>query len=228
MKTIFYLIITIGILSLSSCRSYVYKKSFKVYSYKLGTKEIRYIPIHHLGRPIFYEKVKNDVIKYKNDGYVVFYELIDFDSSVDSLTKDTVYRKDRKLSGNSLNYDEVQEILEVHKDIMRQPNYKDMGVTDSDIRADANFEDYISEVERLCGEIILDNNDYATPLLDNSYKPTTKYLCSHEKIQRVTIDYRNNHLINLIKNSDSNKILILYGSGHRIDLEKRIKMAQKN
>ena len=41
------------------------KKKVKVYSYNYANKEIKYIPMHHLGKKEFYDDVRKDVVKYK-------------------------------------------------------------------------------------------------------------------------------------------------------------------
>jgi hypothetical protein len=222
MKKIVSLVILIS--TLSSCKIAhslieINKKNAKVYSYKMDDKEIKFIPTHHLGKQKFYDDIKSIVTKYKGNGYRVYYELISTEFTTDSLLKDTIRRKVRKLKGFSGTYkDNAQGSF--FKKYVQQPAYRDMGTTDSDIRADVNYLQLINQWEKINGEIVLDSADLHTSF---SEKFSKGLFYTKDQYNAIFIHYRNENLINLIKSSTDNKILILYGAGHRKDFKKRLK-----
>lgn len=222
MRKIFLLTILIG--ALPSCKivhslSEMNKKKAKVYSYKIDNKEIKYLSMHHLGKIEFYEDVKNIVTEYRSKGYKVYYELISTDFTTDSLLKDTIRRKVRKLKGFNGTYKENAQ-GSFFKKYVQQPTYLEMGTTDSDIRADVNYLQLINQWEKINGSIVLDSIDLNTSFSENFNKGT---FYTKEQYNEIFIKYRNEFLINLIKSSPDNKILILYGAGHRKDFKKRLK-----
>ena len=108
------LIILILISTLSSCKIAhslieLNKTKAKIHSYKIDDKELKFVPMHHLGKKEFYDNVKNIVTDSKNNGFIVYYELISTDFTTDSLLKDTIRRKVRKLKGFSGTYKENAE-----------------------------------------------------------------------------------------------------------------------
>ena len=194
------------------------KKHAKVYSYKLGNKAIDYCPLHHLGKKEFYDDVTRVVTEHKKDGYVVYYEMIRSDFTKDSLLKDSIRRKARKLKGFSGSYKENSRGM--FKKYIEQPQYKNMGVTDNDVWADINYLQMINQFEKLYGEIRLDSADMNTPF-DAKFNKSEKF--TKQQYNSIVIDYRNDHLIELIKESKPNKILVLYGEGHRKNFKQKIK-----
>ena len=222
MKTI--LAITVLISTLSSCKIAhslieLNKKNAKVYSYKMGDKEIEFVPMHHLGKKAFYDDIKNIVTTYKNNGYKVYYELISTDFTTDSLLKDTIRRKVRKLKGFNGTYKENAQ-GSFFKKYVQQPTYAEMRTTDSDIRADVNYLQLINQWEKINSPIVLDSIDLHTSFTEKFSKST---FYTKEQYNAIFIHYRNEYLINLIKSSPDKKILILYGAGHRKDFKKRLK-----
>lgn len=218
------LFITFLISTLSSCKIVhslieLNKKNAKVYSYKIDDKEIKFIPMHHLGKQRFYDDVKNIVTSHKNNGYKVYYELISTDFTTDSLLKDTIRRKARKLKGFSGTYKENAQ-GSFFKKYVQQPEYKEMGTTDNDIRADVNYLQLINQWEKVNGTIVLDSTDLNTSFTEKFSKGT---FYTKEQYNTIFIHYRNENLINLIKSSPEKKILILYGAGHRKDFKKKLK-----
>ncbi len=218
------LLISCFLLTFSSCKIAhslieLNKKNAKVYSYKIDDKELKYVSMHHMGKKEFYDDVKNIVTDNKNKGFVVYYELVSTDFTTDSLLKDTIRRKARKLKGFSGTYKENAE-GSYFKKYVQQPAYKEMGTTDSDIRADVNYLQLINQWEKVNGAIILDSTDLNTSFTEKFSKGT---FYTKEQYNTIFIHYRNENLINLIKSSTDNKILILYGEGHRKDFKKRLK-----
>jgi len=222
------LLIAVLISTLSSCKIAhslidLNKKNAKIYSYKMDDREIKFIPIHHLGKQKFYDNIKNKVITYKSNGYRVYYELISTDFTTDSLLKDTIRRKVRKLKGFSGTYkDNAQGSY--FKKYVQQPDYEEMGITDSDLRVDVNYLQLIKQWEKVNGTIVLDSTDLNTTFTEK-YNRGTFYTMA--QYNAVFIDYRNENLINLINSSPDKKILILYGAGHHKDFKKRLKKTIK-
>jgi hypothetical protein len=218
------LIILILISTLSSCKIAhslieLNKTKAKIHSYKIDDKELKFVPMHHLGKKEFYDNVKNIVTDSKNNGFIVYYELISTDFTTDSLLKDTIRRKVRKLKGFSGTYKENAE-GNFFKKYIQQPSYTDLGTDNKDLRADVNYLQLINHWEKVNGQIILDSLDLHTPFTEKFNK---NVFYSKSQYNKIFIEYRNDYLINLIKNSSDKKILILYGAGHRKDFKKRIK-----
>ncbi len=195
------------------------KKHAKVYSYTLGNKEIKYVPMHHLGKKAFYDDVTRIVKEYKSKGYVVYYELISTDFTNDSLLKDTIRRKVRKIKGFSGSYKDNANDSFLKKYI-QQPEYSDLGVDSTDLRADVDYLQLINEWENQNGVIILDSLDLNTPF-GQKFSKGINY--TDKQYKAVIIEYRNAYLIDLIKNSPYDKILVLYGAGHRKNFKKQLK-----
>lgn len=191
----------------------------KVYTYTTGEKEIKYIPMHHLGKQMFYDDVRSTVLSFKQQGYRVYYELVSTDFTTDSLLKDTIRRKARKLKGFNGTYQDNAEGTVLEK-YVQQPSYDKLGITASDLRADVNYLQLIQEWEKVNGEIVLDSSDINTPFSEKFAKGVSY---TRKQYNATFINYRNNYLIQQIQSGSDTKILILYGAGHRKDFKKRLK-----
>jgi hypothetical protein len=223
------LIVCIIIGTLSSCKIVhnlieLHKTNVKVYTYKLDNKEIKYIPMHHMGKKEFYDHVKNEVTTYKNNGYKVYYEQISSIFTADSLLRDTIRRKARKLMGFSGTYKDNAD-SSLFKKFIQQPSYKDLGIDDHDVWADVNYLQLITQWEKINGQIILDSVDLNTPFKEKFSKGT---FYTNKEYNKIIIKYRNGFLINLIKSNPDNKILVIYGGGHRKDFRKQLKKMNNN
>lgn len=191
----------------------------KIFHINYYEKDILFIPMHHLGKSVFYDNVKNIVVKQKSNGYRVYYELVSTDFTTDSLLKDTIRRKARKLKGFSGTYkDNANENL--FKKYIQQPSYNELGIDSSDMRADVNYLQLIQYWEKVNGEILLDSIDIHTPFNEKFNKGT---FYTKKEYNTVFIQFRNKYLLDLIKNSSDTKILILYGYGHYSDFKKKTK-----
>ena len=217
------LILTIIILAFQSCKTVnvlmqLNKKSAKVYSYNLGDKDIKFIPMHHMGKKEFYDDVTSIVKEYKSNGYIVYYELISTNFTKDNNLKNTIRRKARKLKGFSGTYKENAP-KGLDKKYISQPEYTNLGTNSLDIRADVNYLELINEWEKQNGVIKLDSLDLNTPFTEK-FDRDVNY--TKKQFNSIFIEYRNKYLIDLIKNSSSNKILIIYGKGHRKNFKKQL------
>jgi len=222
------LVFTIIVLLFQSCKMVsslieLNRKNAKVYSYNLAEKDIKFIPMHHLGKKEFYDDVTKKVKEYKNKGYTVYYELISTNFTNDSLLRNEIRRKVRKLKGYSGTYKENAE-GSLFKKYIQQPTYPELGTDSTDIRADLNYLEIINEWEKQNGEIILDSLDLNTPFTEK-FQKSIDY--SNKEYKAIFVEYRNKNLINLIEKSPSNKILVLYGEGHRKNLKKQLKQLNK-
>jgi hypothetical protein len=185
--------------------------------------DLMFLPMHHLGKKVFYDDVRSKIVSAKAEGYTVYYELISTDFTTDSILKDNIRRKVRKIKGFSGTYkDNAQGVM--FEKYIQQPSYQDMGVTEGDIRADVNYLELMKKWEELNGEIVLDSVDWNTPF-DKKFDKGLSY--SKEEYNRVFIEYRNEQLIQRILNNSDKKVLVVYGEGHRKDFKKRWKKANK-
>jgi len=222
------LVFTIIILAFQSCKIVsglieLNRKNAEVHSYNLADKDIKFISMHHMGKKEFYDDVTNIIKEYKSKGYVVYYELISTDFTKDTELKNTIRRKVRKLKGFSGTYKENAPDGFAEKYIS-QPKYTDLGTDSTDIRADVNYLELINEWEKQNGIIELDSLDLNTPFTEKFNK---RINYTKKQYNAIFIEYRNKHLINLIKNSSSNKILVIYGKGHRKNFKKQLKQLNK-
>ncbi|MCB0517140.1 MAG: hypothetical protein R2798_01825 [Chitinophagales bacterium] len=104
------------------------KEKASVHHYEYNGKEIAYLPLHHVGKPSFYADVKNKITAYKLQGYKVYYELITTDIPGDSLQKDIIRRKVRKIKGTNKDYKQLADETTIFKNYVKQPAYADLGI----------------------------------------------------------------------------------------------------
>jgi hypothetical protein len=158
----------------------------------------------------------------------VLYEGLPPYEGLDSITIDKDDRKFRKLTGIYLTtyYDTINRKLFGKYEykgkhiLTNQPKVAKMGVdTIKAINADISMHELITQFEKVHREIILDSCDYKISLEDPEYNcrrvspDRSKYFKPD-----FIIGYRNKKLIEFIDNANSDKILLLYGSGHLKDL----------
>ena len=198
------------------------QKKAKVYSYTLFDKDIKYIPMHHLGKKAFYDDVAKKVNMYKRKGYVVYYESINTHFTDNPKVKDTIRRKVRKIKGFSGSYKENAP-EGFSKKYIPQPEYSELGTDSTDVRADTNYLQFINEWEKQNGTITLDSTDLNTPF-DKPFAKSVEY--TNKQYKAIVVEYRNQYLIDMIKNSPDNKILILYGKGHQKDFKQKAKHSE--
>lgn len=200
------------------------RESAKVYTYGFHDKSIKFIPMHHLGKAEFYEDVRKKVGELKQAGYVVFFEEVSSKINLDSLQKDTIRRKIRKIKGFNGSYEDAAKGTFLEK-YVKQPSYPELGIDSNDLRADIDVLQFIQEWERVNGKIELDSLDLTTPF-GGKYEKSTLY--TKKQYTKVIIDYRNNYLLDLVQSSPHKKILIIYGEGHRKDFAKKLKRFAKS
>jgi hypothetical protein len=214
------------IMLLPSCKivkglRYMNKKHVSVYDLKTPGKTVKMIPIMHFGTNAFFDDLKEKVLKYKRDGFVVYYEQMKARREQFSLSDGeyaTLRRKYRYVSNGGASRKNYDELKTAFKNKRSQPLYKDLGITASDVNADINISDLVNEYEQRYGKIVLDSCNLHAPF-DSAY--TCKG--SHKNLKPIRIDYRNQYVTNLVKTSADKKILILYGYGHKKGIKKLLK-----
>jgi acyl carrier protein len=202
--------------------SAVMNKKVKTHHYTYEDKSIIFTPLVHFGQKEFYTSLRDSIIAWKKNDYTIYYEQITSGQAhlgLDSLSYDSLRRKFRRIDGGNVGTaeDYEEELQEVFKKGVAQPKYEDLGIDSTDIHADATFFDLVDQLENLYGKIILDSCDYTTHL-DSTYN------CSKglkmKKLDPVYVDYRNTIVIEKVRNSAHNKIVILFGAAHRKGMKK--------
>lgn len=196
---------------------YAANKSFVIGYFEKEGREVATVPMVHVNKPEFYEMTKRKIDSLRNDGYQVFYEGINSDVT-DSLQLDILMRKFRQVTGFAL-MDYMDEENEAFKSLQKKRYVSqsdvDYGVnTDIDQHADLYLEQMIEMYEKRYGEIVLTDCDYKTRL-------GKKYRCSKvDKNKRYYLlsGIRNSHVINKIEESDAEKIVLVFGRNHIMDI----------
>lgn len=185
-----------------------------------NNKNIVFVPIAHASTPKFYEGVKTVVTDYKAKGYTVFYEQVKREgvkdtsnTTVQTASKtvpDTLNLKFRKLVGLEPTRQTYAFLQNFFPDIIPQPEYKDLGITASDLNADVSLEQLVEKYESLYGPVTLNNCDFETKT------GTLGYNCGAlgNDIEPVILDYRNENVARLVKSAATDKILVIYGAKH--------------
>ncbi len=181
-------------------------------------KTIVMVPIAHASTPKFYEGVKTIVNDYKAKGYVVFYEQIKQEgtkgikgtTTPTNTTTDTLGLKLRKLVGLEPTRQTYAILKNFFPDIIPQPEYKELGITASDVNADISLEQLVGKYEALYGGVVLSPCDF------ESKSAGILYNCGAltNDIEPVILDYRNENVARLIKSAATDKILLIYGAKH--------------
>lgn len=170
-------------------------------------KKIHFIDMIHLGQQEFYDNVAQEVKKYKEDGYVLFYEWIDYETA-DTLT----LRKTKKIVGmipSKKGYNLMIERIEV-EGVVFQENEQFMNQVNSlDFNVDITPQELIQEYENRHREVQLSNEDLQVPLYGD-------FNFNNEKsVMDIILNHRNKILAERIQNSKYDKIIVMYGADHQ-------------
>jgi hypothetical protein len=227
------IVLVLGSLCIQSCDVFVSlrqlnQKQVRAKPLLYENKQLLFVPISHIGKKIFYERLRDSVKCWKKDGFVIYYEQIIKKKLADSSKiMDTIVLKYRKMAGGLLatrNYygDALSDINKIFGGLAVQPVYDSLGIDSMDFNADITLDAVIKEYERLYGEVILEDFDYNTPK-DSVYR--------HEPLKNdmdaVIIDFRNRNLLKQLLESQNSKIVIIYGVRHIIDVRKELKKMEK-
>ena len=220
MKKWVFILITfiLGSFLLNSCGiiqgvRLVKSKEIKPVYFKTENRNIILVPSTHFGQPEFYADLTDSIHHWKSQGYRIYYEMVKTDHSHPSF--ETNERKWRKINGGSSasTPEEYEaELQGVFKKGVGQPDLGSLGITEDDLNADIDFNEFMGKFEELYGTIELDSCDWLTPL-DSAYS------CSGAKGARATVnyvmvDYRNENVIRDIEANNDPKIVIFYGMHH--------------
>jgi len=197
--------------------------SYKFYSN--DDKIMAFIGTHHLGKPEYYESLKQEIITFKNKGYIVYYEIVTPPKGLDSLSLDSLERKVRRIFGFRASVEFYNSATEgtILESLDPQPANSDLGIDSLDIRADITTLQLVEYFESKYGEIILNEIDFETPI-----DGRVQNLASFRQTQDLIINYRNSVLAEIVNSSTDKKILVVYGLGHRRGLFKELKKLNGN
>ncbi|MCP4441978.1 MAG: hypothetical protein GY810_23970 [Aureispira sp.] len=204
--------------------NYITKKEIKPVYYSDSKREAILVPITHFGQKEFYSDLTDSIKHWKRNDYRIYYEIIK--KIPDEINVDKVYhRKLRWINGGVIpsreTYAEGEELFE---NAMAQPKWVDMGITETDLNADVSLKEIIEEYERLYGTINLSECDWSTPM-DASVDEYECSIKSKNKLSPVTVDYRNEEVVNYVNQNQDKKIVIIYGAAH---IKGILKLLKKN
>lgn len=181
--------------------------------YNTATRNIILVPNTHFGQPEFYADLTDSIHHWKNQGYRIYYEMVTTD--ITDPKYELNERKWRKITGGNMEGtpEEYEAALQgVYKKGIGQPEYETLGITEDDLNADIDFNDFMDKFEELYGEIVLDSCDLFTPL-DSAY--TCKGIKgARSTINYLMIDYRNENVVKTIEENKDPKIVVVYGMYH--------------
>lgn len=184
--------------------------------YKSESKQMRFVPMSHISTKAFYADVERLVKQAKADGYVLFYEEVDFDKATE-----TEQRKLRRMVGfipSPEGYRKMLGSLDDEKYTIQENEQFLHQVNDLDFNVDVSPQDILNEYEKRYGELVLTEEDMNTPI-EESMKPSEP----NKQMMAVVLDYRNDYLAKAIQESEYSKIIVLYGGRHEKGLVKDLK-----
>ncbi|WP_124979563.1 hypothetical protein [Nonlabens xiamenensis] len=189
-----------------------------------NSKQVVFLPMHHVGVKSFYQSVYTLTDSLGKQGYEVFYEGTGKNLKTH---QDTIYEKKlRKLFGFALPkngyLDSVEHKLlgqfKVPEKYMNQPKANLLySIKSNPKNGDVSIQKLIEEYENKYKEIELDSCDLITPLSEEySCKSKSEDLKKARKIfnQEFILQYRNKSLAEQIHHSQSDKIIIAFGKRH--------------
>lgn len=204
----------------------IYDDHVKVSMLKNDSKEILFIPMHHIGTKLFYSDVNKKVDSLEKLGFYFYTE------QIKEFTRDTIaILKLRKLTGvpfskKHMGYMSLFESLydgriKYKKELVDQPSYQMMGVDSLKSRnVDVSLSEMIQYYETKYGELKLEKCDYETAI----YKKST---CKGKSIKvenrnDAILNFRNNHVIEELQKDSHQKIAIIYGGRHFIGIKEEL------
>jgi hypothetical protein len=183
-------------------------------------KSVHFIDMIHLGQQEFYDNVAQEVKKYKKDGYVLFYEWIDYETA-DTLT----LRKTKKIVGmipSKKGYSLMINKIDVEGVVFQENDQFMNQVNSLDFNVDVTPQELILEYEKRHGEILLNNEDLQVPLYgDFNFN-------SDKNIMDLILNYRNKIVAERIQNSKYDKIIVMYGADHRKGIVEELQKLDAN
>ncbi len=237
---LFFLTLTLFI----SCKSYlindfferegIYDETSKIEKL-IGENEIIIIPMHHIGTEKFYKNVRKKVDSLANLNYKIFYEMIltdnikSNDSIRQKLIDTTMALKFRKAFGllglsknGTTNYVDFfkEKGIQIKKELIPQPKLKDLGLINNlSENIDATMDELIRAYEIKYGNIILEEYDFKTKLLDNYDRNKCEHKINKKVFDEFVLHYRNNIILSRIRQNNGSKIAIIYGKARFVEIK---------
>lgn len=209
---LFFIVSVLAGCSILKAKNVGNKTKADVNTISTSPRQVKFIGIAHVAKPELYADIVQQITALKKEGYVLFYEHVDY-----SLATEEVKRKTRKLVGIVPDKNGYSDRVEEGK--VQQNNDDFLGLVNAlDFNVDVEAADIINEYEKRYGNLVLDSADIATPI-------EQKMIPSEPMRQAlpVILDYRNEYVVNQIKSSKYDKIVILYGALHEKGMKKLLK-----
>ncbi|WP_127845537.1 hypothetical protein [Psychroflexus aestuariivivens] len=204
-----------------SCKALIYKLNVPatVKTEKLVNDEGREVVIFemaHLAKPKFYRSVSEKIESLRQEGYVVYFESVEFEPTQDSLTKDRQKRKVRKLLGHDLTTDYKDSTnlsLPKHfgnsKYVMQ--SVENIGLDlESDKLVDLTAQEIIEKYEAKYGEMELNECDLNTDFGEKYECTEAGEVDSFYALNTIREDY----IAEYVSESSDQKIALVYGKSH--------------
>lgn len=229
-------------LAFTSCLKHIALNSMGVFEKKVpskfitnGEKKIVFLPMHHIGKKEFYDHVKHVTDSLIRDGYILYIESVTPGNLIDSLQKDTLYRKARKVTGvdlqslkNNGGYLDTNKNtlngMKIKQKLVNQP--KPIPANYDSIRSkvvDATLFQLIAACEEKFGPIVLEQSDF-------EMKPgeMQKIPIKNEKKQYFLLTFRNELITESILKDQNKKIALMYGAMHFDGILENLQKTDKN
>lgn len=194
----------------------IYQTKVSYTDYMNKTKQIRFVKMHHIGKPEFYTNVVKTISLAKKEGYVLYYEWVDFDKATD-----VEKRKLRKLFGFIPSPEGYRMLIEQLGDtsLIVQDNKLFLNLENNkDFVVDLTPQEILDKYETKYGPLVLTEEDKHTPLTE-----FIEVKLPQKQIDDVLLHFRNEHLAKTIQESNYPKTVVLYGKAHEIGLYNLLK-----
>lgn len=204
----------------------VYDDEVKISRLQNESREVVFIPMHHVGTKAFYADVSEKIDSLERLGYHFYTEQVRgfaIDTvSVLKLRKLTGVPFSKKGTGYLVMIDSLYSgKVKYKKELVNQPKYKEMGVDSlRNSNVDVTITEIINYYENKYGEIKLEPCDYETAM---EAKPTCKGK-SFDKKQTTDaiLNFRNEHILAEFQKDPHTKIAIIYGAKHFIGIKEEL------
>ncbi|MDQ7916361.1 hypothetical protein RBU60_02145 [Mesonia sp. MT50] len=211
---------------LTGCRSFILKTmvsksvEIEVLYNKEKDKKLVLLPMVHLNHPEFFEDVKHKLDSLRDDGYSVFYETVQLDSTLYASKEiDTITRKWRKIVGFHLTKYDDSENKSLPR-ALRNNKYvaqtkKNIGLKKQDRKIDVPIDTLIQVFEIKYDEVRLSPCDFLTDL-------KAEYNCGKTPLHQrkyILLKVRNQYIENKVLQSKDKKIALVYGKDHFKELK---------
>lgn len=184
----------------------------EVYRQPQKNKTLVFVPMLHIGKPVFYEDVKKKLDSLRSEGFVIFYENVKFDRKKYSREElDTLNRKIRKLLGFYFTNYKDSTNLSLSKSFFNDKYVLQTkartGITEKDLKVDLPLDRLVQLYEKEFGKIMLAPCDFDTPL-------KAEYNCKTLSSEYVRHTARNEFILKQIRKAPYKKIALVYGKSH--------------